>query len=92
MAEVNTFIVDWNLFWDNLEQEIAIKILRTFSHTKITPINPKINHKIIRKKRCGKCTECTKPKCGICINCRNKTKRKQRCKTIGLCTLWFLPE
>ena len=92
MTELNTFIVDWNLFWDDLEQEIAIKILRTFSHTKITPINPKINHKIIRKKRCGKCTECTKPKCGICINCRNKTKRKQRCKTIGLCTLWFLPE
>jgi len=85
MTELNTFIVDWNLFWDTLEQEIAIRILRKFSHTEI-------NHKIIRKKRCGKCIECTKPKCGLCINCQNKSKRKQRCKTVGLCALWFLLE
>ena len=81
MAEL---IVDWNLFWDNLEQEIAIRILCKFSNTQN-------NHKIIRK-RCGKCIECTKPKCGLCINCQNKSKRKQRCKTVGLCTLWFLPQ
>ena len=83
MTELNTFIVDWNLFWDNLEQEIAIRILRKF-------FNTQINHKIIRKKRCGKCIECTKPKCGLCINCQNKSKRKKRCKTVGLCALWFL--
>ena len=85
MTELNTFILDWNLFWDNIEQQIAIRILEKFSHNQI-------NHKIIRKKRCGKCTECIKPKCGLCINCKNKSKRKQRCKTVGLCTLWFLPE
>ena len=88
MTELNTFIVDWNLFWDNLEQEIAIRILHKFSHTQIK----QINHKIIRKKRCGKCIECNKPNCGLCINCKNKSKRKQRCKTVGLCELWFLPE
>ena len=84
MTELNTLLAAAFIL-DNLDQEIDIKILHKFYH------NQK-NHKIIRKKRCGKCIECIKPKCGLCINCQNKSKRKQRCKTVGLCKLWFLPE
>ena len=80
MTELNTLLTAAFII-DNLDQEIDIRILYKFYQ----------NHKIIRKKRCGRCTECIKPQCGLCINCQNKSKRK-KCKTVGLCRLWFLPE
>jgi len=82
-------IRNWDLFWFNLEEKLYseenfLYSQTYFVETKNFPVGTK-------RQRCGKCTECNKSNCGKCINCLDKNgqnKRKQRCRTIGLCLLW----
>jgi len=73
-----TSILEWVMFWEKMDKEIDSRIQK----------NKLSGGHTIRKKRCGKCSECIKPNCGICINCCNRVKRKQKCKTIGKCLVF----
>ena len=96
-------IRNWDLFWFNLEEKLYSEENFLYSQTyfvetknfpvgtKNFPVGTKNFPVGTKRQRCGKCTECNKSNCGKCINCLDKNgqnKRKQRCRTIGLCLLW----